>query len=188
MDGAKDLGAEGKDDEYGWGYVRTGTSLKRNVVKHVPTTMDCANDPTYTYMFTPKYYNSTTLTSEMQVFYPNGDTVTGVIDANGVRTFPVVINTAKGFVNGTAPTNVLKYRFVVNGCETDIYTEPITISNIEGPPPPPVPSLLILTTPLCPDATVTGKLLNPTGTVTITLNGGTDIPYSSADSTFSFIP
>jgi len=72
----KDLGTTGKDNTYGRGYVRTGTSLKKAVVEDVPTAINCASNPSYTYSFTPKFYNKAAYQTLRKVYYPSGDTVT----------------------------------------------------------------------------------------------------------------
>lgn len=131
--GAKDLGATGFDNSYGWGYARTASSLKYAVVEDVPLTIDCAGNSNYTYNFTPKFYNHATKTVNRKCYYPNGQQVPFITNGDGTVTFQVVINTNNGFSATNPAVNRLRYEFTPLGyasCLTSIKSKPITITNL----------------------------------------------------------
>jgi hypothetical protein len=130
--GAKDYGTAGFDNSYGWGYARTASSLKYAVVEDVPLSIDCGGNSSYTYSFTPKFYNHATKTVNRKCYYPNGTQVPFVTNGDGTVTFNVIINTSKGFSATNPAINRLRYEFVPLGyasCLTSIKSKPITISN-----------------------------------------------------------
>jgi len=131
--GAKDLGTAGFDNSNGWGYARTASSLKYAVVEDVPLTIDCAGNSSYTYNFTPKFYNHATKTVNRKCYYPNGQQVPFITNGDGTVTFQVVINTNNGFSATNPAVNRLRYEFYPLGypsCLTSIKSKPITITNL----------------------------------------------------------
>ena len=131
--GAKDYGTAGFDTSYGWGYARTASSLKYAVVEDVPLTIDCGGNSSYTYNFTPKFYNHATKTLNRKCYYPNGQQVPFITNADGTVTFQVVINTNNGFSATNPAVNRLRYEFVPLGyasCLTSIKSKPFTITNL----------------------------------------------------------
>ena len=131
--GAKDYGTAGFDNSYGWGYARTASSLKYAVVEDVPLTIDCAGNSSYTYNFTPKFYNHATKTVNRKCYYPNGQQVPFITNGDGTVTFQVVINTNNGFSATNPAVNRLRYEFTPLGytsCLTSIKSKPITITNL----------------------------------------------------------
>lgn len=131
--GAKDYGTASFDTSYGWGYARTASSLKYAVVEDVPLTIDCGGNSSYTYSFTPKFYNHATKTVNRKCYYPNGTQVPFVTNGDGTVTFNVAINTSKGFSATNPAVNRLRYEFVPLGyasCLTSIKSKPISISNL----------------------------------------------------------
>jgi len=145
-EGAKDLGAAGFDPVYGWGWARTGVTLKLACVYDVPASFDAINNPLFTYAFTPRYYNKSFLTNR-RCYYPNGSQVPFVTNGDGTVTFNVVMNSANGF---TAANNLLRYEFTNSGCVTTIYTKPFSISNLAintGITDPQNPAMFIRITP-----------------------------------------
>lgn len=131
--GAYDMGDAGFDNLHGWGYARTATSLKYAVVEDVPNSINTNNDPNYVYHFTPKFYNSSSLTLNRVCYYPNGQPIPFTVDGNGVITFNVVVNTNNGFSSSNPNVNRLRYEFTTpnyDGCITSIKSLPISISNL----------------------------------------------------------
>lgn len=131
--GAKDYGTAGFDNSYGWGYARTASSLKYAVIEDVPLTIDCAGNSSYTYNFTPKFYNHATKTINRKCYYPNGQQVPFITNGDGTVTFQVVINTNNGFSTTNPAVNRLRYEFYPLGyatCLTSIKSKPITITNL----------------------------------------------------------
>ncbi|MBP9187262.1 MAG: hypothetical protein KBG11_09215 [Bacteroidia bacterium] len=176
--------------QFGWGWPQLGRALKFMVVENVPLNINCSNNSAYTYSFTPYKYNDSTFFKNPKCFYPNGTQVTSVIFNGNVSTFNYIINTSNGFVNGNSNSNRIHYQFTTaNGCLTDIYSEPINISNIAGPPPPVMPQITNVfnfTPPFCESDTVKIKLLNPNPSYTVTANiNGTTLVYNASDSTIT---
>jgi len=131
--GAKDLGTAGFDNSYGWGYARTASSLKYAVVEDVPLTIDCGGNSSYTYNFTPKFYNHATKTVNRKCYYPNGQQVPFTTNGDGTVTFQVAVNTNNGFSATNSTVNRLRYEFYPLGyatCLTSIKSKPITITNL----------------------------------------------------------
>lgn len=131
--GAKDLGTAGFDNSYGWGYARTASSLKYAVVEDVPLAIDCGGNSSYTYNFTPKFYNHATKTVNRKCYYPNGQQVPFITNGDGTITFQVAVNTNNGFSATNPALNRLRYEFYPLGyatCLTSIKSKPITITNL----------------------------------------------------------
>jgi hypothetical protein len=131
--GAKDLGTTGFDTSYGWGYARTASSLKYAVVEDVPLTIDCGGNSSYTYNFTPKFYNHATKTVNRKCYYPNGQQVPFILNGDGTVTFQVAVNTNNGFSATNPAVNRLRYEFYPLGyatCLTSIKSKLITITNL----------------------------------------------------------
>lgn len=134
---AKDLGSTGFDNMYGWGYARTASALKYAVVEDVPTSIDAAGNGSYTYNFTPKFYNtptsSTVQTLNRKCYYPNWTLVPSTTNPDGTVTFNVVVNTNNGFSSTNPAVNRLRYEFTpsnATSCVTTIKSKPITITNL----------------------------------------------------------
>lgn len=134
---AKDLGSTGFDNMYGWGYARTASALKYAVVEDVPTSIDAAGNSSYTYNFTPKFYNtptsSTVQTLNRKCYYPNNTLVPMTTNPDGTVTFNVVVNTNNGFSSTNPAVNRLRYEFTpsnATSCVTTIKSKPITITNL----------------------------------------------------------
>lgn len=130
--GAKDYGTVGFDTSYGWGYARTASSLKYAVVEDVPLAIDCAGNSSYTYNFTPKFYNHATKTVNRKCYYPNGTQVPFITNGDGTVTFQVAVNTNNGFSASNPAINRLRYEFYPLGysCLTSIKSKPISITNL----------------------------------------------------------
>lgn len=134
---AKDLGSTGFDNMYGWGYARTASALKYAVVEDVPTTIDAGGNGSYTYNFTPKFYNtptsSTVQTLNRKCYYPNNTLVPATTNPDGTVTFNVVVNTNNGFSSTNPAVNRLRYEFTpsnATSCVTTIRSKPITVTNL----------------------------------------------------------
>lgn len=130
--GAKDLGATGFDNSYGWGYARTASALKYAVVEDVPAIMDLGGRSSFLYSFTPKFYNSNK-TINRKCYYPNNTEVPFTNSTDGVVTFNADISTANGFSTVDKNINRLRYEFEPTdyaGCTTSIKSSPIEIRNL----------------------------------------------------------
>lgn len=134
---AKDYWATGFDDMNGWGFARTASALKYAVVEDVPTSIDAGGNNSYTYNFTPKFYNtptsSTVQTLNRKCYYPNNTLVPSTVNPDGTVTFNVVVNANNWFSATNPAVNRLRYEFTPSNapsCVTTIKTKPITITNL----------------------------------------------------------
>lgn len=181
--GSYDLGSTGKDTVYGSGYLSIFKTLEKYCVQPFPTNFNAANNPLYNVNFTPRFFNTNLITAR-RCYYPNGNQAVPTNNA-GVVSFNIIMNSSYGF---TATNNVLRYEMdFPNGCTITFYSNPFNIQNmVTIAPPPPIPVIINVDAQECEANPIQiGKIMNPTGTVTITLDSN-PITFNSTDSTFNY--
>lgn len=144
---------------YGWGRPQLGRACKNMVVRFVPTSLNCSNNPAFTFSWTPDGYKDSTIFKNMRVCLPNGQQVPAgnVTWAGNVPTFNIPVSTGWGWTNGAAATNRIKFVFESTSIypgnpqeTTEIYSDIITLSNVGAAPVvPPTPQITTALTPQC---------------------------------------